>query len=76
MKKGPNTTCNEPSGVYVHENRRFIVGTPEFQDVTDWVTLHLGPCAESKIYKQTNNTFIEHPEINMATGHNAGGSGS
>jgi hypothetical protein len=66
----------EPSGIHIQDNKLFIAGTRNFNDVMDWSKLPIGKFANSVIYKNAEKVLLDNPNVNMVIGHSAGGSAS
>ena len=65
-----------PEGYYKDNNKLYIAGTRDIQDVLDWVKIPLGTFKDSKIYKNIEPVFKEDSKIDTVIGHSAGGSAS
>ena len=65
-----------PEGYYKDNNKLYIAGTRDIQDVLDWVKIPLGTFKNSKIYKNIEPVFKEDSKIDTVIGHSAGGSAS
>lgn len=73
-EEGIKKAYGKPEGYHIDGNKLFIAGTRDFNDVLDWRRIPLGTFKDSKIYKNVEPVFKDHPEINYVVGHSAGGS--
>jgi hypothetical protein len=71
---GMKKAYESKEGYYKDNNKLFIAGTRDVQDVLDWPKIPLGTFQKSKIYKNVEPVFKEDDNINYVVGHSAGGS--
>ena len=73
-EEGMKKAYNAPEGYHIENNRLYIAGTRDFNDVMDWPKIPLGTFKDSKIYKNIDPVFKNNPQIDYVVGHSAGGS--
>lgn len=71
---GMKKAYESKEGYYKDNNKLFIAGTRDMQDVLDWAKIPLGTFKNSKIYKNIEPVFKEDDNIDYVVGHSAGGS--
>ena len=71
---GIKKAYEKPEGYHIDNNKLYIAGTRDFNDVMDWPKIPLGTFKDSKIYKNIEPVFKNNPNIDYVVGHSAGGS--
>ena len=73
-EEGIKKTDEKPEGYHIENNKLYIAGTRDFNDVIDWPKIPMGIFKDSKIYKNIEPVFKNNPQIDYVVGHSAGGS--
>ena len=71
---GMKKAYESKEGYYIDNNKLYIAGTRDMQDVMDWPKIPLGNFKNSKIYKNIEPVFLNNRDIDYIVGHSAGGS--
>ena len=73
-EEGIKKACEKPEGYHIENNKLYIAGTRDFNDVMDWYKIPMETFKDSKIYKNIEPVFKNNPQIDYVVGHSAGGS--
>jgi len=69
---GLDNAYEAPSKLFIDNNRLYIAGTSNAQDVWDDLKIPFGLTRYSQRYKDADKLLSSHPEINKITGHSLG----